>query len=393
MKVALVLYRFAGAPGGVERYAQDLSAALVERGHEVHCFSHERPADGPPGVLFHPVPAIDFYGPLRILSFARNSERALRRIADTFDVVHGFGRTYLQDIYRVGSGCHREYMQQTYASMRSPVLRPFKLADPRHRAILHVEGKIFRERRYSRVTCISKRVREELGRYHGIPEAEAEVIYNGFDPTRFHPGNRERYREEARREWGVPAGAFCALFVGSGFARKGLGSAIQGMAGLGRDADWRLVVVGRGPLGRYRRLSERCGASDRVLWLGPRSDMPRHYAAADVLLFPTLYEPFGTVVLEAMATGVPVVTSRIAGASEVIEDGVDSCVVPDPRVPADLTARLRELLDTARRERMGEAAARTSLGYVMEANVEATLRVYREVAARKGKGQGREESG
>lgn len=386
MKVALVVYRFSGTAGGVERYVYDLSAGLVQRGHEVHCFCHRRPGDAPPGVLFHPVPAIEFYGPLRVLSFARNTERALARLQDTFDVVHGFGRTWLQDVYRVGSGCHREYMQQRYPSMQNPVLRAFKLLDPRHRAILHVENRIFREHRYRRLTCISRRVLAELSRYYGIQPAEAAVIYNGFDPARFHVGNRERFRREVRSEWGVPAGAFCALFAGSGFARKGLEPAIAAMAGLPREIDWRLVVVGKGPAGGYLRAAERAGAAARILFLGPRPDMPRQYAGADVLLFPTLYEPFGTVVLEAMATGIPVVTSRVAGASEVIADGVDSCIVEDPRAAAEITRRLVGLLEDGTRARMGEAAARTAARYSMDANVEATLRVYEEVVVAKGRG-------
>ncbi|MBI5368992.1 MAG: glycosyltransferase family 4 protein [Planctomycetes bacterium] len=390
MKIALVNFRFSATAGGVERYVHDLAAGLVRRGHEVHCFCHRRPEDAPFGVLFHPVPAWTFYSPLRVLSFAHNAASAIQRVQDTFDVVHGFGRTWLQDIYRVGGGCHREYMNQTYPAMRNPFLRPLKLLDPRHRALLYAEAKIFREHRYRRLTCISGRVREELGRYYGISPTDAAVIYNGFDPEVFHLGNRDRFRADVRREWGVPEGALVALFVGSGFARKGLAHAIAGVgAAVARAAaDLRLVVVGRGATEGYRRLAEAAGLAEKVRFLGARTDLARLYAGADALLFPTLYEPFGTVTLEAMATGVPAVVSRVAGSSEVIASGTDGWVVEEPRRAEEIGARLVALLDPAVRARMGAAAALTAARYTIDANLDATLRLYAEVAEAKGRGQG-----
>ena len=131
------------------------------------------------------------------------------------------------------------------------------------------------------------------------------------------------------------------LFAGSGFERKGLDVALRALRALGESAA--LVVVGRGDPDRYLALARELGVGDRVVWLGVRSDIERWYAAADVLVLPTRYEPFGNVHLEALASGLPVVTSRLAGGAEVVDARCGAVV--DPRAPeevASAVARLRE---------------------------------------------------
>ena len=110
------------------------------------------------------------------------------------------------------------------------------------------------------------------------------------------------------------------LFVGSGFERKGLATAIDALGELGDDHA-RMIVIGKGRRLPYEELAGRRGVPDRVVWLGPRRDTERWYGAADVVVLPTRYEPFGNVHLEALASGVPMVTSVRAGGAELIRDG------------------------------------------------------------------------
>jgi len=200
-----------------------------------------------------------------------------------------------------------------------------------------------------------------------------QVLYNGVDLTRFHPENRSRFRADARAEAALPAGAFTALFVGSGFARKGLATAIEAIAALS-DRESRLVVIGKGERRLYQPIATRSGVAERLVWLGARSDLERWYAAADVVVLPSRYEPFGNVHLEALASGLPVIASARAGGAEVIADGINGTVV-DPLDSRAVTAALERF----HQRRPGEltAAARASAEpYTYAAQVQGFAKVY-----------------
>ncbi len=388
MRVALVNYRFSATAGGVERYVYDLSNGLVDRGHDVHVYAHRIDPGARPELRFHPVPCLAFHSALRTWTFARNAAEAVRRDRDAYDVVHGFGRTLEQDLYRCGGGCHIEYLRATDPAMATPWGRAWTLLNPRHRVALAIEGRIFRERRFLRLTCISREVARQVHSVYGIPHAEMTVIHNGVETEKYAPFLRDRHREPLRAELGIPAEEFLVLFVGSGFERKGLIHAVRALALLPASQKARLVVVGNGRARRIQRAAEILRIADRIRFVGARKDVDRFYGAADALVFPTRFEPFGTVALEAMASGLPVVTTRAAGCSEAIEDGVDSYVVEDPAREADLADRLARLGDPDLRRRMGHAAREKALQFTIERNIETTLRIYEEIRASKAAGVG-----
>jgi UDP-glucose:(heptosyl)LPS alpha-1,3-glucosyltransferase len=162
--------------------------------------------------------------------------------------------------------------------------------------------------------------------------------------------------------------------VGSGFERKGLATAIEALPRLG---DARLIVIGRGDEARYRALAERLGVGDRVRWLGLRRDVERWYAAADVLVLPARYEPFGNVHLEALASGLSVVTTSAAGGSEIVEEGKTGAVVPPdaPMALAQAVAKLRAMDPVGR----AEAARRAAEPFTYARQAEEFERLYREI--------------
>ncbi|MEK7469477.1 MAG: glycosyltransferase family 4 protein [Planctomycetota bacterium] len=363
MKIALVVYTWSETRGGVERYVFDLARGLVSRGHEVHVWSRRREGETP-GVVFHEVPGISM-GHLKYNAFARDAAKLVR--LEDYDCVHGFGRTFAQDLLRVGGGCHEEYLRQTKG--REPGALWF-LFHPKDRALIRLEKEVFAGRCWRRLVCISKRVAEEVHRIHGVPLEDCRVIHNGTDIEKFHPRNRVAADGPPR-----------LLFVGSGFERKGLEQALDALERV--NAEWRLRVVGRGDPGAYAAISARLG---RVEFAGPQSAMPAEYGRADLLLFPTLYDAFGTVALEAMATGIPVVISRQAGASEVVTHGSDGVIVENPRDPAALAAAIEPLLaDRPKREAMGKAARAKAEQHSIGANIETVLELYREIAREKGR--------
>lgn len=389
MRVALVNYRFSPTAGGVERHVFDLSNGLVERGHEVHVYCHATDGTMRPELIVHRVPCTTFYSALRTWTFARNAGEAVRRDRERYDVVAGFGRTLEQDVYRCGGGCHMEYLRATEPAMRRPLGRALTLLNPRHRVALALEARLFREQRFRRLICISHEVARQVHAYYGIPHEEMRVIHNGVDTTAYSPALRTLHRDELRAELGVEREEYVVLFVGSGFERKGLVHAVRACARLPAGVSWRLLVVGNGRKAPYQALAERLRIRDRVRFLGARRDAHRFYGAADALVFPTLFEPFGTVALEAMAAGLPVVTTRAAGCSEAVEEGVDSFVVDEPGREEDIADRLLRLAEPALRDRMGRAARVKAQQFTIERNIEATLQVYEEVRAEKTPAAGR----
>lgn len=382
MKAALVIYRFSETHGGVERYVSDFRRALVRRGHDVHVLTARgNPPEGA-GDTFHVLGAAGGYAPLRWLSFDRRVAKFLSR--NRFDIVHGFSRTTTQDIYRIGGGSHWEYLKQTHPSMATAWGRLRQRWDPRNAVALSIESKTFASGGARVYTCISEKCRREIQEAYGVPPERMVVIYNGVDPTRFNLPLRERMSAKIRSDFGIAQDEFVALFVGSGFERKGLRFALEALALVQKDRPVKCFVIGGGIQTRYRRLVRELKLGGRVFFLGHRTNVQDFYAAGDALLFPTLYEPFGTVVLEAMATGVPSITSREAGAAEVLTDGVDAAILHDPTNPDEIAARLRPWLDPARLAPVREAALATAAKYSIETNVDHTLKIYEQVLAEKG---------
>jgi UDP-glucose:(heptosyl)LPS alpha-1,3-glucosyltransferase len=236
---------------------------------------------------------------------------------------------------------------------------------------LALERRVFA--RTPQIVAISRRGAQEISERHAVPPARLSVVYNGVDLERFHPRLRGQHHDAARMEAGIPPGAFTVLFAGSGFPRKGLATAIRGLARLS-DTGARLIVLGRGDASPYRRLAAELGVGDRVVWLGARADIERWYGAADALALPTRYEPFGNVHLEALACGLPVVTSLVAGGAEVLNDRCGAAIAPDD--DAGLATALEKLRGRPVAE-LRDAARVAAEPFTFARQVQALEEVYR----------------
>jgi UDP-glucose:(heptosyl)LPS alpha-1,3-glucosyltransferase len=300
--------------GGIESATAGLMRALVARGHDVHRAGPGRQPPTP-GVTEHRLPMPPLPSATRGLVLALAAAVVARRRG--WDVVQSHERTLVQDVYRAGEGSHRAYLDATGAPSGRRL---------HHAMTLALERRVFA--RTPQIVAISRRGAHEIAERHAVPAARLSVVYNGVDLERFHPRLRSQHRDAARAEARIPTGAFTVLFAGSGFERKGLATAIRGLAGL-TDDEARLVVLGRGDASPYRRLAAELGVGARIVWLGARPDIERWYGAADALVLPTRYEPFGNVHLEALASGLPVVTSLVAGGAEVVNDRCGAAIAPD----------------------------------------------------------------
>jgi UDP-glucose:(heptosyl)LPS alpha-1,3-glucosyltransferase len=350
--------------GGVESATAGLLRALGEHGHEVHVLSAgAQPAF--PGLAVHRLRIPPLPPAIRLVAHAALAAAAAAR--GRWDVVQAHERVPGADVYRAGEGCHRAYLD---ALGRPPRRRLY------HRIVLGLERRVFAST--PRVVAIARRGKEEIERLHGVSPERVHVVYNGVDLERFHPRLRDGHGRQAREEAGIEAGAWTLLFVGSGFERKGLGSAIAALAALD-EATSRLIVVGKDDARPFAALAERLGVGGRVRWLGARPDVHRWYAAADALVLPARYEPFGNVHLEALASGLPVVTSTRAGGAEVIVDGVNGAV----REPDDVAGIARALLDLRARAHLAEACRRSAEPFTYARQVAALADAWRGARARK----------
>ncbi len=241
-----------------------------------------------------------------------------------------------------------------------------------------LERLMYRRGRVRAIIAVSGGVGRDIARHYGT-RARILIIPNGIDIQRFHPRNRALWREPARRELGLKPENFALCFVGGDWGRKGLAIAMAALGHLAKE-QVSLVVLGSGQEASYRRLAERLGVAGRVRFVGQTSTPERYLAAADAFVFPSSYEAFSVAVLEAAASGLPLLVTRINGTEELVTEGVNGFFVA--REPADVAAKVRRLArDRSLAERMGQAARATvEKGYDWQTIADRTLDVYELVA-------------
>jgi len=224
------------------------------------------------------------------------------------------------------------------------------------RLLALLEGLTFGRRRPRVCIVVSERMKEDFIRHYGEAAEDVIVVPNGIDCQRFNPANRVLYRHKVRQGYDIPPEAPVLLFAGGDWERKGVRCIIEALSLL-PQRDVRLLVVGDGDVETYRCLARDRQVEGRVTFVPRTRDIYQYYAACDVFVSPTLYEPFGLTVVEAMASALPVITSRLAGAADYIVDGVSGLLLDTPENPEEMASKTALLLsDRELRETMGKRA-------------------------------------
>jgi len=355
MRLALIRQRY-NPYGGAERFVARALQALRAQGVAVTVFARDWDAGGeqaPGGMPAELVRCDPFYaGRLwRDASFARAVCGALAQ--RQFDLVQSHERIACCDIYRAGDGVHAQWLDNRRRVLGAWARMGVRL-NPYHAYVLAAERRLFASARLRAVICNSRMVAGEISRRFAVPEDRLHVIYNGVDLEDFHPRLREQHRQCVRARLGVAESEMIYLLVGSGFERKGVAQLLEAFARLGKPGA-RLVIVGAD---RHtdvsRRRAQALALGNRVVFAGAQRDVRSWYGAADCFVLPTLYDPFPNAALEAMASGLPVITSTSCGAAEFIVEG-DNGFVCDALDIAALADRMRRL-DPALAQAMGERA-------------------------------------
>ena len=382
LRVALVYETF-GLQSSLERDRVLLAGALSQRGLDVHVYANiDASTADLPGVtvhdLGHPVPPHGrFRHPWHYARSAAKATRMLRRDRHQYDVVDVAGTTaWEHDVLRVHAvqaaeqrrwplRGGRAYSLATARAFAAPALRP-KIAVARL-----IEGLQYRPGRFQAALAVTEEVARDLREVHGVPPELVEVvpypIGKAHDPS----------SPSARASLGLSSDDQVVVFVGHDFARKGLHDAIAAVAAL--DANVHLVVIGAGDSRPYRRLAASQGALERVHFLGPTAGPETALGDVDLLLLPTREDVWGIVLIEAMAAGVPAITTAVAGASAPLRSADAGIVLDDPSV-SNLTTALASLLaDPQRRKEMGKRGRAAASAFSIDRIAEQTLAAYERV--------------
>ncbi len=378
MKIALIRQSY-HKYGGAERYVSYLAEGLLKRGHEVHVFARKWDPSAPKGIIFHRVSTLKGPSFLKALSFAYNVKKLLEE--ERFDIVNSFDRTLYQDIYRAGDGVHREWRKRLLEITPNPIARLSILLNPLHLSLLFLEKRIFKENNYKKIIAISKEGKEEIIKYYGVRPEDIVVIYNGVDLEEFHPKNKTLFREEIRKEFNVSEEEFLILFVGSGYRRKGLKYLIEAISLLKEEKPLKVLVVAKGKKRPYFRLAKKLGVKNRIIFAGERKDLRKFYVASDFFVLPTIYEPFGNVCLETLASGLPIIVSKASGAAEIITEGESGLLLENPQNPSEIAQKTRLTFDDRFRDKLAKNARILAENFTVDKNVEKTLEAYQEVVS------------
>ncbi len=344
MKLALVRQKYTPF-GGAERFVERALGALRSQGTDVTIIARDWVGqDGQDGSGILRCNPFFLGRTWRDAGFAR----CVRRIIDEgrFDLVQSHERIPGCHIFRAGDGVHATWLALRDQA-RGGTARLATAFSPWHRYTLAAEAAMFGHPNLRAVICNSRLVRDDIARRFGVAEDKLHVIYNGVDLDHFHPGLQQEHRRALRASLGIADATPVVLFVGSGFERKGIPTLLQALARMARR-DAVLLVVGRDSHQRAMAAqADRLGVAGRVRFLGGRPDVRPYYGAADCFALPTLYDPMPNAALEALACGLPVVTSTTSGAAELITPGINGHVCQATDVPA-LAKHLDALLGSNR---------------------------------------------
>ena len=337
--------------GGAEAYLKRLAAGVAAHGHRATLFTaSEWPADE-----WHAGP-IERLKSGSAIGFADELEKVSH---GKCDVLFSLERIWRCDVYRAGDGVHRAWLERR-DQIASSLKKLGRIFNRKHSAALTLEESLFANRGAGRVIANSQMVKDEIVRFYGYPADQIDVIYNGV-PLELFRGEIERARIDNE---------VVVLFAGSGWERKGLRFAIDAVdAQAGR---MKLLVAGRGESGNF--------SSPRTEFLGAVREMPSLYQSADIFLLPTLYDPFSNACLEALAAGLPVITSRANGFSDIIESGRHGTVIDDPWDVAAIREALQFWSDPARRAQARTDNIALAAQFDIARNVAETLRILTVVA-------------
>ena len=355
--------------GGAEAYLKRLARGVMEAGHDLQLVAtHDWPDnEWPFGSITH----LRSKSPIEFASELEQMRAQLR-----VDILFSLERVWSCDVYRAGDGVHRAWLERR-RKFELPLKRFVRSLNSKHQDLLRLEQSLFSGGNTKRVIAGSQIVKDEIVNLYGYSADKIDIVRNGVPLEKFRFG--PELREKSREQLNLKSDQIALLFAGSGWERKGLLFAIEAAA-LCKDRKIRLLVAGRGNARLHKTKRLRFWREDPVQFLGEVADMLRIYAAADIFILPTIYDPFSNACLEALACGLPVITTRSNGFSEIIEDGVHGSIVDHARDLLALRDAIRLWSDPSRRAAVRSTNSQLAAQFDISQNINETLAILCSVA-------------
>lgn len=386
MDVALCYESVLPARGGCETYVASIARRLVREGHTVHLYARRwDEAALPPGMNYHRLvlPRVPHF--LRPWVFSAACAKALHNehhdVSIGFDKIWGADVLYPQGGLYVASSDHN--LLKHRSEWKRSLTRWMKRFDPTFWSFRWLEQKQYSPRHRPLIIAISEMVRGHFTKYYGIRPEDLRVVHIATDPARFLESDRPRQRAEWRSRWQIGAEENVALFVGMNYRLKGLEPLLRSVRLLPSSVPFRLLVVGSNDTRAYESLARQIGVADRVRFLGYCPDVRNAYFASDFLVHPTFYDPCSHVVPEAMACGLPVISTQYNGATELMRVPQTGYVIDDPHDHKHLAWCMTQMFDAERRKECAHAGREVASRWTYEDHYDKLMNVLSEAVERK----------
>ncbi len=341
MQLAFCLYKYFPF-GGLQRDFLRIALACQTRGHAIRVYTLEWSGEVPRGFEVVVVPVTAFSNARRYERFSGWVQRDLARRPT--DRVIGFNKMPGLDVYFAADPCYEEKAR----TLRNPLYR----LSGRYRHFAAYERAVFAAESKTEILMISQVQQPFFEKHYGTPKSRFHLLPPGIAPDRRAPANAGEIRVGFRHEFVLADDELLLLQIGSGFKTKGLDRSLKALASLPEAlrSRTRLIVIGQDEPSLFLRQARSLGVAERVAILPGRSDIPRFLLGADLLIHPAYNENTGTVLLEALVAGLPVLATAVCGYAHYIEEASGGRVVPEPFAQDVLNATLAEMLtDSAAR--------------------------------------------
>jgi UDP-glucose:(heptosyl)LPS alpha-1,3-glucosyltransferase len=321
MKLAFCLFHYFPF-GGLQRDFFHIAEVCRKRGHEIYVFTMKWEGEIPPDFSISLISAGGLTNHARCRNFSKKVCDCLKK--GRFDLAVGFNKMHCLDVYYAADPCYRAGMEE-----RKSILYR---TGPRYRTYAELEKAVFERASHTHILLIAPQEKAKFIAHYGTPAGRFHSLSPGIAGDRRLPDNAEEIRNTVRNEFGIAGDEFMLLMVGSGFATKGLDRSLEAIAGLPEKLrhKTKLFVLGKGKTKSFEKQARALAIADRLTFFGGRGDIPRFMVSADLFLHPARSENTGTVLIEAMASGLPVLATDICGYAFHVRDAGAGLLVPSP---------------------------------------------------------------
>ncbi len=385
MRIGLVMEWIEPGRGGAETSTNQFIRHLLDMGMTLEVITRSR-LPSRPGMQVHTIKPAGTTRAGRSDAFSREADRVSCGL--NLDVLHAISPCLRADIYEPRGGTVVESIQRNLAIRQSQTSRSLKQLSNRfnlrQQLMLRLEKQLFTRDPKPFVVALSDYVIRQLVEHYSFPESHIRKIFNGVDADSAGAVEREKDRSDIRSLYGIADYDFLVLMVAHNFKLKGVARWIDALGILCKDRELplRSLIIGKESPLRWQRRAAAAGVADRVQFVGATRRINGFYHAADLLVHPTYYDPCSRVVLEALVSGLPCITTRFDGSAEAVKDGQNGYVIDSPDQVEALADRVRRLSNPDVRRQFADRASLNTDRITMKRHAEELCSLYREIASR-----------